>query len=166
MYKYILFLFMAAYIFSCTPKAATTKVPESYEEDLSVYRPVVQPTDAPVIADVAGADVKGPYVAPKHDINAEMSSLMDSIINHNRGKSYLTYTIQVYIGRSREEANQVREKINRVMPAENPVLSWRQPSWLVTVGEYLERVDAYKTYTILRNTFPGATLVPEWKTTE
>jgi hypothetical protein len=165
MYKYIPILFITAYIFSCTPKAATTKTPEFYEEDLSAYRPVIEKETTEEPIDI-GIDAKGPYVAPTHDINNEMSALMDSIISYNRTKTFLTYTIQVYIGRSREEANQVREKVYRVFPDQKPTLSWRQPSWLVTVGEFAERVDAYKTYTVLRNTFPGATLVPEWKTVE
>jgi hypothetical protein len=165
MYKYIPFLLIAGYIFSCAPKVATTKTTESYEEDLSAYRPVIETESIEETFDIS-IDSKGPYVAPTHDINNEMSALMDSIITHNRSKSFLTYTIQVYIGRSREEANQVREKVYRVLPNEKPTLSWRQPSWLVTVGVFTERVDAYKTYTVLRNTFPGATLVPEWKTVD
>lgn len=165
MYKYIIFLLLSAYIFSCSPKTATTKTPESYEEDLSAYRPEIE-TETRTGEDDLIEEDKGPYVAPTHDINSEMSALMDSIISHNQSKSFLTYTIQVYIGRSREEANQVREKVYRVLPEEEPTLSWRQPSWLVTVGEFTERVDAFKTYNLLRNNFPGATLVPEWKTVE
>jgi 5-carboxymethyl-2-hydroxymuconate isomerase len=86
---------------------------------------------------------------------------MDSIVVHNQDKMYLTYTIQVYIGRSREESNQVREKVYRVLPDEKPELSYRQPSWRVTVGKYFKREDAYKTLTILKETFPGVMLVPE-----
>ena len=86
---------------------------------------------------------------------------MDSIVVHNRDKMYLTYTIQVYIGRSREEANQIREKVYRILPDEEPVLIYKQPSYKVNVGKYFDKVDAYKTLNILKSNFTGAMLVPE-----
>ncbi len=166
MYRFSIILLLATMLFRCSPKIASTSTTEDYVEDLSAYRPKIEMTTAESVEDVQPVKSKGTYVPPTHTINAEMSALMDSIVHYNKSKTYPTYTIQVYIGRSREEANQVREKIYRSMPDEKPILSWRQPSWLVTVGEYTERVDAYKTFTVLKQSFPGATLVPEWKSVE
>ncbi len=166
MYRIALFLFLAIYIVSCAPKLATTKTAESYDEDVSAFRPKIEAAETGSTENVNEVEVEKPYVAPTHDINGEMAVLMDSIIYHNREKTFLTYTIQVYIGRSREEANQIREKVYRIMPDEKPELSWRQPSWLVTVGKYSDRVDAYKTFSILKDNFPSATMVPEWKSVE
>ena len=159
MYKYLLFVLMAVIVMRCAPKIASTST-AGYDEDVSDFRPKIghaepTPEETTVIAE------KGPYVAPTHNINAEMSSLMDSIITCNREKAYLTYTIQIYIGRSREEANKVREKVYRILPDERPRLTYRQPSYKVTVGEYFDRVDAYKTLNLLKETFPGALLLPE-----
>lgn len=166
MYRFVILIFLVSYVFSCTPKLATTTTSESYDEDLSSFRPRIETSEAKPDEDAGDVNETKPYVPPTHDINSEMSVLMDSIIHYNREKSYLTYTIQVYIGRSREEANQIREKVYRILPNEKPALSWKQPSWLVTVGEYHERVDAYKTFSTLREAFPGATMVPEWKNVE
>lgn len=166
MYRLSLFLLFILLLFRCSPKIASTSPKEEYTEDLSAYRPAIEMASPVVTDNTAMVEDKGPFVAPTNTINAEMSALMDSIVHYNKGKTYPTYTIQVYIGRSREEANLVREKVYRVMPDQQPVLSWRQPSWLVTVGEYIERVDAYKTFSELKQTFPGATLVPEWKSVE
>ncbi len=162
MNKLALLLVLTLYIFSCSPKLATKSTVEDYDEDLSSYRPSIE-VDEPGNTDATDDFIREPYVAPTHDVNSEMAIAMDSIIFYNREKAYTTYTIQVYIGRSREEANQVREKVYRVLPDEQPELGYRQPSWKVTVGEYLDHVDAFKTLTLLKKTFPEAMLVRERK---
>ena len=154
-----LLILLLLVVYSCAPKLATKKTTEDYSEDVSAFRPKIESIET-VDKENAIAD-KGAYVPPTHDINREMASIMDSVVVHNMDKMYLTYTIQVYIGRSREEANQIREKVYRILPEEEPVLIYKQPSYKVNVGEYIERVDAYKTLTKLRATFPGAMLVPE-----
>ena len=148
-------------VYSCSPKIATKQTARDFQEDLSQYRPLgpdISDIQTPVQDPLVN---KGPYVAPSHDINRQMNVALDSIISANKSKTYLIYTIQVYLGRSREEANQVRERLYRIMPAENPELNYRQPSWRVTVGKYFDRVDAYKTLNMLKQAFPGALLVPE-----
>ncbi len=161
MYRFLLFIILAGLVWRCAPKLASSSTAD-YDEDVSSFRPAIEQGEAEKQdAVVDTKEEKGPYVAPTHDINGEMASLMDSIITHNREKTYRTYTIQVYIGRSREEANKIREKIYRVLPDERPQLTYRQPSYKVTVGKYFDRVDAYKTLNMLKETFPGALLVPE-----
>lgn len=161
MYK-IFIVILLVFAIGCSPKLAPKGDTKDYSEDVTAYRPN-NSTNMESVDPIKYDDVKGPYVAPTKDINKEMSSIMDSIVVQNQHKLYLTYTIQVYIGRSREEANQVREKIYRVLPEEKPVLSYRQPSYKVFVGKYHEKVDAYKTLNILRANFPGAMLVPQHK---
>ena len=161
MYKLFIFLILALYVVSCSPKLASTSDTKDYVEDVSAFRPSVPQDEQQDISSENTQIDKGPYVAPTNDINAEMSVIMDSIILHNRDKTYITYTIQVYIGRSREEANQIREKVYRVMPEEKPELIYKQPSYKVNVGKYYDRVEAYKTLTELRGSFPGAGLVRE-----
>lgn len=157
----ILLLLMVMYVIGCSPKLATKGTTEDYTEDVSAFRPKIESIETEAVDGSNAIAEKGPYVPPTHDINREMASIMDSIVVHNQDKMYLTYTIQVYIGRSREESNQVREKVYRILPDEKPELSYRQPSWRVTVGKYFKREDAYKTLTILKETFPGVMLVPE-----
>ena len=162
MYKHLLILLLVIYVIGCAPKLATKSTTKDYTEDVSAFRPQIESVDSKVVDDAKDAEInRGPYVPATHDINNEMSLVMDSIVIHNRDKMYLTYTIQVYIGRSREEANQIREKIYRILPEEKPLLAYRQPSYLVNVGKYFDRVEAYKTLTTLRPTFPGAMIVPE-----
>ena len=161
MYRIFIVLIVFALAIRCTPKLATSTTSEDYIEDVSDFRPTV-PKDTQEELEVSDQQNDNePYVAPTQSINNEMSAIMDSIIVHNRDKSYYTYTVQVYIGRSREEANQAREKVYRVLPEEKPELSYKQPSYKVKVGKYFDRVEAYKTLTKLRGTFPGAGMVRE-----
>ncbi len=156
-------MLVSVYVISCTPKLATSVTTKDYTEDVSEFRPTVETSVEEDEVEVQSSHniEKGPYVPPTHDINKEMSEVMDSIIVFNRDKLYLTFTIQVYIGRSREEANQVREKVYGLLPEEKPKLVYRQPSYKVNVGQYIERVDAYKPLTILKREFPGAMIVPK-----
>lgn len=163
MYRFFLFVLLTIYAISCTPKLATKSTTEDYDEDLSSFRPTIETTSENNETVSETIESKGPYVAPTHDINSEMSAVMDSVIYYNLDKAYTTYTIQVYIGRSREEANQIREKVYRVLPEEKPALGYKQPSWKVTVGEYQDHVEAFKTLTTLKRAFPEAMLVRERK---
>lgn len=144
----------------CVNRPSSTKAVTEYSEDVSAYRPEIE---APENEDTPTAltEEKGPYVPPTHEKNREMSAVMDSIVAHNKEKTYITYVIQVYFGRSREEANQVREKIYRTMPDVKPQLSYRQPAYRVTVGRFSDRIDAFQTFEKLKELFDGATLVPE-----
>ena len=162
MYKLLIFILIVGFAVSCSPKLATTTTTEDYDEDLSAFRPTIEIQESNNIEEIDEFD-RGAYVAPSNDINDEMAVALDSIIFYNRDKAYTTYTIQVYIGRSREEANKVRERVYRVLPEEKPELGYKQPSWKVTVGEYADHVDAFKTLSTLKKAFPEAMLVRERK---
>jgi hypothetical protein len=166
LFRLILFALIAAAVVACSPKLATSTSTEDYDEDLSAYRPVVDFEEATVETTTQEVDTKGSYVPPTNDINDELSAVLDSVVYYNKMRPYLTFTIQVYIGRSREEANHVRERVYRFLPNEKPMLAYKQPSWKVTVGTYRDRVEAYKNLTTLKSVFPGATLVPERKYVE
>jgi len=160
-YRYFISILLASWLWSCATKPATTRKDEVYSEDLSGYRPVAEPTENKNSDQLLYGQPKGPYIPATNDINGEMDIAMDSVIAANQNKIHQTYTIQVYLGRSREEANQAREKVYRMLPATKPELNYKQPSWRVTVGVFLDRVDAYKMLNQLKPSFPGAALVPE-----
>ena len=161
MNRLIVFLFILASVASCTPKLGTKGDTGEYDEDVSAYRPKIEVDEISEPDDEEITNTKGPYVAPTHSINGAMSNIMDSIVHYNLDKVYYTYTIQVYTGRNREEANQSREKVYRLLPEEKPELVYRQPSYKVNVGKFFDRVEAYKTLVKLREVFPSATLVME-----
>ena len=162
MNRLIIAFVILAFAFSCAPKLSSTSDTGDYSEDVSDYRPKVDFVE-PKLDDDADypAMSKGPYIAPTHSINSEMSLIMDSIIHYNREKAYYTYTVLVYTGRSREEANQSREQVYRLLPDEEPELIYKQPSYKVNVGRYFDRIEAYKSLMKLREVFPSAAMVME-----
>jgi septal ring-binding cell division protein DamX len=71
------------------------------------------------------------------------------------------YTIQIYTGNDRNEADQAKEQALSLDVALNPTISYYQPSYKVKVGQYATRLEAHKTYESLKKQFPRALLVPE-----
>jgi len=123
-YRYLISILLASWFWSCATKPATNRPDEVYSEDLTGYRPAAEPIENKSSDQTAYGQPKGPYVPATHDINGEMAIAMDSVIAANQNKIHQTYTIQVYLGRSREEANQVREKVYRMLPNTKPELNY------------------------------------------
>lgn len=148
--------------FSCAPKAAKSKTAVSYSEDLSGFRPPVG-REEEINVDETQQDeaTTGSYVAPEHDITNQLDVVLNELLEKNENKSITIYTIQVYIGRSREEANRMKMKVFDEMPEAHPELVYRKLRFKVQVGKYYDRVLAYKMFKELKQKFPGAMLVPE-----
>lgn len=150
-------VFVLLSLFNCSPKVVKTTTKEDYKEDLSAVRP---PIDS-VVVEAASEKIKEPYVKPSNDITRELGSLVDSLSVDNKNKRVNFYTIQVYVGSNRNEANEARSRVYNVIPDETPKLEYSQPNYRVKVGTFIDRLDAHKTLTKLKNTFPGAILLTE-----
>jgi len=81
----------------------------------------------------------------------------------NQNKPVIIYTIQVYSGPNRDQANQVRQKMYHVTPELTSSMGYDQPNYKVKVGSYYDRIMAYETLSKLKKYFPSALLVPERK---
>lgn len=156
--SYFLYAAAVLVLFNCTPKAAkTTATKAAYEEDLSTVRP---PVDS--LTTIARVEKeKAPFESPEHDITPRLNSVIDSIAYDNRKEKEDVYTIQVYVGNNREEANRARSEVYRIIPDETPKMEYSPPNYRVKVGIYLDRLDAHKTLSLLKKTFPGAILLSE-----
>lgn len=146
--------------YSCAPKVTKTKTPEEFSEDLTQVREDFTDMEAATTEDQVVVE-KGPYVKPTHDITAQMDYMLDTLTVLNVDKPMTYYSIQVYVGNSRDEANNVREKVYRLLPDAKPRLKYQSPNYRVKVGWYINRVDANEDFQKLKKTFPGALLVSE-----
>ncbi len=161
--RYFLFFVIVALLYNCATKVATKTASKKHTEDLSSYRPKVMPENE-VLSDTAmNMFIKGAYVKPTHDINRKLDMALDTLTKLNLNRPITAYTVQVYTGRSREEANEARQKVYESMPDAQPHLEYRQPSFRVKVGNFYDRVEAYKTFTTLKRAFPAAILIQERK---
>ncbi len=148
--------------FNCAPRAAKSKKAVTYNEDLSGYRPPDSRTDeTEVLENDSNQPDNNPYVPPEHDITRQLDIVLNERVENSPDKPIMIYTIQVYTGRSREEANEIRMKVFDVMPDVDPLLVYNKLRFKVQIGRYFDRVSAYKTFKTLKEYFPGAMLVPE-----
>jgi len=149
--------------YDCAPRASKSRSTDTYQEDLSGLRPKIE---SAVVEEETGEDSqqefdRGPYVPPENDVTQELAVALDRIAEYQSQMPVTVYTVQVYTGRSREEANKVRSQVYQVLAEEEPRLTYQQPNYKVRVGSYFERADAYKTYKALKEHFSGAILLPE-----
>lgn len=164
MNKYIGLIVLGLAMWSCAPKVTKTTSSDNYYEDLSSYRPELsteeEPADKKDNSDQETTS-NDAFVAPTHDITNDLQSLLDKIANDNRNDRVTYYSIQVYTGISREDANRARQRVYGVLSDASPRLEYNQPNYKVKVGLYYDRLEAHKTFTKLQRAFPTALLVPE-----
>lgn len=69
------------------------------------------------------------------------------------------YRIQIYIGRSREEAIELRNKFLETYPDINADLVFENPYVKVRIGEYRNRIEAQKMYFELKKEYESVIVV-------
>ena len=174
-----LFLFFAFFIcsifFSCAKKAVATatksdtnstiKSTSKYTEDLSAVRPKYSGISNPVIETKIKAPIKNntkPIEKTTVDVTDKLQVVLDSIAVHNKAiRSAPGYRVQIYVGESRDEALQARNKSYSLFPDETPHLIPTLPSYRVRVGDFMDRLEAQKVYKTLIKEFPNALVVTD-----
>jgi len=71
------------------------------------------------------------------------------------------FTIQVYSGRSREAANRAKNAVYDILLDEKATVSYDQPMFRVKVGQYYTRLEAEKSFNLLRERFSQALVLPQ-----
>lgn len=138
-----------------------------YEEDLSQYRPKFknsqednndagkvnsQPIEAnkTVISDV-----------PMH-VNKRLDAILDTIAMRNKSIKFTNgFRIQIYVGNDRKAADDAKIYTYQKYPEIFPYLSYNQPIYKVKIGDFLNRMDAERYYTNLKELYPSAMILPD-----
>jgi len=164
MNRLFLFISLAAFLLlvRCTPRTVTTQSGKvKHEEDLSSFRPEIPVYVEPERENNEIEVIDNDDDEPVMNVNSELQVLLDSISKNNLKTEHYEYTVQVHIGNNREEANEARLNVFRVLPDAEPRLEYKSPSYRVKVGRYFNNVEAYQTYVKLKEQFPSAIIVPE-----
>ena len=146
------------------PKSITTQKANTYEENVSSYR--IHYADSLRQASAAGATPErtlssGP-ITTRYAITGEMNEYLTERSEANREKNaYQGYTLQVYTGGSREEANAAKRRVYNALPDARPNINYNSSIYRVQVGEYVDRLQAQEDYTMLKKEFPYVLLVPQ-----
>lgn len=157
--KNSIFLLLLGMLFHCTPKISTTTVKEPYNEDLMHTLPEIETHVSP---DSLEAEVvKAPFRQPELDITEELDVVLDSIAKINKKLPYLRYTVMVHNSNSRNDAEEARKDVFRVLPDAKPKLQFISPSYIVKVGDFMDQLEAYQTLVKLKKQFPNAVIIPE-----
>ena len=147
-----------------TQKKTTTPsaVDGKYSEDLSVWRPKVDPaTDTKTTAEQQGKK-QPPYVEPKYAVNKKLDTVLDSLDHFNVQRNFIDgFTIQVYSGTKREDALNAKKDLTSYLPELESDVQYSQPNFRVKVGKYFKRIDAQEDYAEVKKYFPSAIVIPD-----
>lgn len=131
---------------------------KAYTEDLSKYRP----KSVPDTARQTVAPPQVPVVPAQLTVNTKVDAVLDSIDKINQLRKFIDgYTIQIYSGQNREEANLAKKRMAEEATDLRADLQFQAPKFRVKVGAYFTRVEAQKDLVRLKRLFPNAILVPE-----
>lgn len=157
------------------PATAQTKKPKTaadIKENLENYRA----THTFARETYSGEEItlKIPYVAPsdslsKFSITSQLVAFLDYVPpakNDNYQRVYYTnyfggYRIQIYRGKSKEEAERARKRSYQLAPKATPYLIYSAPSYRVRVGDFLQTSELIGIYNVLKSEFPSALVVPD-----
>ncbi len=132
----------------------------SIYEDLSVYRPkfIITIDTTKTLTTTQHTD----SVIATRNVNAKIDAVLDSIDRFNLTKKFVDgFTIQIYSGQKRDEAMNIKQRMNAEITDLTANLQYVQPKFRVTVGSYFNKLDAQKDLSRLKRHFSTAILVPE-----
>lgn len=137
--------------------------PKPYQEDLTDFRPRFEaPTLNLANTTTASAERPESKVQPTHHINQKIDKLLDSMTVYNRTVRYAKgFRIQIYNGNDRDEANKAKEKFYRLYPDITVYTTYKQPSFRVKVGDFLDKLEAQRMMNKLRPDFQVIVLLEE-----
>lgn len=158
-------LFMALFLLlaSCAVQQTGSNLSgDLYHENLTLVRPNYEEEEIDSSPRNVNTDVKTPYAAPTHTVNAKVDMVLDSLDKLNQVKRFVDgFTVQIYSGPNREDALGAKAKMVKEMSDLEASIQYTQPKFRVTAGRYFTKLEAQKDLMQLRIFFPNAILVPE-----
>jgi SPOR domain len=116
--------------------------------------------------------IKVPYetdfpLFSNYNVEPELIAILDYVApsakTYERVVSRKTegWRIQIYRGRSREEAEKAKKKAYELLPRVTPYLTYSAPTYRVKVGDFLEPSEYITVYKVLKRQFSTALPVPD-----
>ena len=159
MYRIITYIF----VFTLLLQFATTRycMAQAGAEDVSAYRPKYHLAVEQIEATNNAQTTKQPF-APKLDVTRQLNAKLDSLALKNKRFKYAQgYRILVYTGASSEEVAKIKDQVVALV-GDEPVYSiYKQPTFRVKVGDFMNRVDAGASLQLLKKDFPNAILIQD-----
>ena len=147
----------------------TTQLPSKrnekmVDEDLSAYRPKYKPSSQ---SEITSTDeiktVPSPSVTdvPLH-VNKRLDAILDTIAMHNKSIKFTNgFRIQIYVGNDRKAADDAKIYTYQKYPEIFPYLSFQLPIYKVKIGDFLNRMDAERYFSDIKDLYPSAMILPD-----
>jgi hypothetical protein len=134
----------------------------TYSENLATHRNKFKAAKSAVKKTVQATHKKKPaHITPVYAITDQLDYLLarkkevSKQIKHVQG-----YTIQAYVGGSRDEALRIKNKLYTHYPAIEPEVTYDLPHYTVRIGKFLEKLEAYPAYAAIRKQMPQVIIRP------
>ena len=147
-----------------TTQLPSQKSEKLMNEDLSQYRPRYKSFDEPdAIVNYKTAPFSSSKLtdAPMH-VNKRLDAILDTIAMHNKSIKFTNgFRIQIYVGNDRKAADDAKIYTYQTYPEIFPYLSFQQPIYKVKIGDFLNRMDAERYFSDIKDLFPSAMILPD-----
>ena len=150
---------------STTTQSPSKKNDKVYEEDLSIYRPkfkLANESDTQA-SDSQPVQSSKPAISdsPLH-VNKKLDAILDTIAMRNKAVKFTNgFRIQIYVGNDRKAADDAKIYTYQKYPEIFPYLSYQQPIYKVKIGDFLNRMDAERYYSDIKDLYPSAMILPD-----
>jgi len=160
----IFFLFLLG---ACVSSKPVVTEDYNYSERISKFRPEFEVIDLknfaqqslteaqnqkPVVIKTSVDSVSGSGEV----VNKELHRALDKITENNKKIRYVMgYSVQVYSGQDRDEANRIMKELSQFTTQEFN-LKYEEPSFKVMVGNFFTRYEAHLAYSQLKGVYPNA----------
>lgn len=138
---------------------------KTYEEDLSLYRPRFKSANESATQSSNSQPVQASKIiysdSPLH-VNKKLDAILDTIATRNKSVKFTNgFRIQIYVGNDRKSADDAKIFTYQKYPEIYPYLSYQQPIYKVKIGDFLNRMDAERYYSDIKDLYPSAMILPD-----
>jgi SPOR domain len=150
---------------STTTQSPSKKNEKVYEEDLSIYRPKFKSAHESETQNSDSQPVQASKTtfsdSPLH-VNKKLDAILDTIAMRNKSVKFTNgFRIQIYVGNDRKAADDAKIYTYQKYPEIFPYLSYQQPIYKVKIGDFLNRMDAERYYSDIKDLYPSAMILPD-----
>jgi len=150
---------------STISSSGSKKNEKANEEDLSLYRPKFKSANESDAQSSELESVKSSNTAtldaPLH-VNKRFEAILDTIAMRNKSVKFTNgFRIQIYVGNDRKSADDAKIYTYQKYPEIFPYLSYQQPIYKVKIGDFLNRMDAERYYSDIKELYPSAMILPD-----
>jgi hypothetical protein len=150
---------------STTTQSPSKRNEKAYEEDLSLYRPKFKSANELTTQSSESQPVQASKTvfsdSPLH-VNKRLDAILDTIAMRNKSVKFTNgFRIQIYVGNDRKSADDAKIYTYQKYPEIFPYLSYQQPIYKVKIGDFLNRMDAERYYSDIKDLYPSAMILPD-----